>query len=137
MLGQLDTPDIVIADFEAGLGNLTRLKPGDLDLFLIVTDPTAKALEVARRARDLLRDKALGPANVIANRLLGGEDVDRVIAALGGERPQAAIPEDPALRSLDASGEAPFDGVPDAPAVVAIRRLAADIVSRGSSPEVR
>lgn len=41
---------VVVADFEAGLGTLSRLKPGQVDVFLVVGEPTAKAVELLQGA---------------------------------------------------------------------------------------
>ena len=112
-----------MADFEAGLGTLARVEPKDLDVLLIVVEPTAKSVEVARRAVDLARERGIGRTIIIANRLSGPEDRRLVEASFSG-LPLVLVEDDPALRSADVEGVAPFDQAPDAPAVRAIRSLA-------------
>ena len=114
---------VVVADFEAGLGTLSRMKPGQLDVLLVVTEPTAKALEVARRAVEMIRERALGTPHLVTNRVAGDEDRRLVERAFAGA-PVTIVPDDPAVRAADARGVAPFDAAPDAPAVRAVRALA-------------
>lgn len=117
----------MVADFEAGLGTLTRMEPGDVDVLLVVAEPSAKALEVARRAVELIGSKNLGRALLIANRFAPGDDLlsHEVFAGL----PPAIVPEDPALRAADASGAAPFDVSAAAPAVLALSAVATSLVA--------
>jgi len=115
-----------VADFEAGVGTLSRMKPGQLDLLLVVTEPTAKALEVARRAAEMIRARDLGRALLVANRVAAEDDRRAVERALTGLE-TVVVPDDPAIRIADAHGRAPFDASPTAPAVHALRALAGAI----------
>ena len=128
MLGQLEANGrIVIADFEAGLGTLSRMKPGQLDVLLVVTEPTAKSLEVARRALEMIHDPNLGAARVLVNRVAGEEDRQLVERTFPGDS-VTIVPDDPAIRAADANGNAPFESAPEAPAVRVLRDLAASLV---------
>ncbi len=115
--------EIVIADFEAGLGTLSRMGPDRVDTLLVVAEPSAKSLEVARRAIDLIGQKDIGQTIVVANRVTGPEDRLAVERAFAGSQ-LVVVPDDPAIRAADAEGVAPFDAAPDAPAVRLIRELA-------------
>ena len=127
MLGQLESGGhVVVADFEAGLGTLTRMEPGDVDVLLVIAEPSAKAIEVARRAIELIAAKNLGRPLLIANRFRD-EDLRLLDEGFGSLR-ALLVPEDAALRSADASGAAPFDACPDAPGVRALSDLAKSLV---------
>ncbi len=129
MLGQLEGNDrVVVADFEAGLGTLSRMKPNQLDVLLVIAEPTAKSVEVARRAVDIIRDRNVSQVKVIANRVAAEEDrllVERAFATGS----VTMVPDDPAIRAADAKGVAPFDSAAHAPAVQVLRRLAESLVS--------
>lgn len=126
MLGQLESGErVVVADFEAGLGTLTRMEAGDVDLLLVVAEPSAKAIEVARRAVELIAAKNLGRPLLIANRFRS-EDLRLLGEGFGSLRP-FLVPEDDALRAADASGAAPFDASPFGPAVRALTDLARSV----------
>ena len=112
----------VICDLEAGLGTLTRLAPGNADAVLVVANPTAKALEVARRAVEIASDKT--EVIVLANRVRDEEDLDAIRAVLGEERELIVIPEDTVIARADRDGLAPIDLDEDSPGVTALVALA-------------
>ncbi|MEO7238081.1 MAG: hypothetical protein ABIZ96_05650 [Gemmatimonadales bacterium] len=144
LLGQIEAEEsVVLADFEAGLGTLSRLKAGQLDVVLIVAEPTAKSLEVARRAVELLRERTALEPIIVANRVAGAEERLLIERTLAGTS-IVIVPDDPAIRAADLRGVAPFDAMPDAPAVRAVRGLSARLLTshltdagragRGASP---
>lgn len=128
LLGQLESGagTVVVADFEAGLGTLTRMQPGDIDLLLVVTEPSAKSVEVSRRALELIAGKNLGRTLVVANRVTG-QDRQR-LEELFADRALVFVPEDSRLRTADAQGVAPFDAETGSPAVQALSALAESLV---------
>lgn len=113
---------MVIADFEAGLGTVLRLD-APVDVVLVVVEPTAKSLEVGRRAAETVRAAGLGRVVVTANRVRDEEDSARVRAAFPGLDP-VLVPDDPAIVDAERRGLAPLDAAPDAPAVLALVALA-------------
>ena len=119
---------LVLADFEAGLGTLSRLKPGQVDLFLVVTAPTAKAVEVARRALEMIREKDVGRAQLVANRIASDEDRELLQSAFGAAA-RTEVPEDASIREADVRGVAVFDHAPDTAATRAIRKLAESLLA--------
>jgi CO dehydrogenase maturation factor len=128
LLGQLEgNGQVVVADFEAGLGTLSRMDAGDIDVLLLVVEPTQKSIQVGRRALVIIGERNLGRTIVIANRIASTEDRDLVTAAFADQM-LVAVPEDPGLRDADIEGKAPMDTVPDSPAVAAIRQLAESLV---------
>lgn len=128
MLGSIESDGrTVIADFEAGVGTLTRMKDGGVDVVLIVVEPTPKSLEVGRRAAGLARERALGRVIIVANRLRGEEDVAVIKAAFPDDE-IVTVPEDPTIIAADRAGVAPLDHAPEAPAVRALAGLAGRLV---------
>ncbi len=119
----------VVADLEAGIGTLTRLPEGAVDVVVLVVEPTAKSLEVATRAAGLVREKSLGRLVVVANRLRTDEDLARVTAAFRGEQ-LVPVADDPLVIDADRQGAAPLDAAPAAPAVRALVGLADHILGR-------
>ena len=115
---------IVVADFEAGTGTLTRLGGTRFDAIVVVTDPTVKSLEVASRAAVLAAEHTSGPIVIVANRII--DDVDRIAVekAFDG-RAVLLVPEDDAIPAADRADRAPLDADPDSPGVRALGGLAA------------
>lgn len=106
---------------EAGVGTITRMGESSFDHVLLVSEPTIKSTEVARRARQIITEAKLGPVLVVANKVRTAEDLDTIQSELG--RADIVIPEDIAVTMADQSGQSPFDAYPDAPAVKAVAGL--------------
>ena len=117
---------MVIADFEAGIGTVMRLD-APVDVVLVVVEPTAKSLEVGRRAAETVRAAGLGRVVVTANRVRDEQDAARVRAAFPDLDP-LLVPDDPAVVDAERRGLAPLDAAPDAPAVRALVALARSLL---------
>ena len=117
----------VLGDLEAGIGVLTRMETGSLDVVLVVANPTPKSIEVARRAVEAAASREI-KVLVVANRVASDDDLEAIRSVLGDSE-MAIVPEDPAIARADAEGIAPIDLDPDSPGVRAIieigERLAA------------
>ena len=112
---------MVICDLEAGLGTVLRIEAEKTDLMLVVTEPTAKSVEVARRATEAAAQRA--DVIVVANRVRDDADAEAIRAALAGHE-LVIVPEEPAIERADREGRAPIDVDPGAPGVRAILDLA-------------
>lgn len=133
MLGELEGEgQIVVGDLEAGLGTMTRLQDGQADTVIVVAQPTAKALEVARRAIAIAAER-VAQIIVIANRVRDDEDLAVIRAALGEHHELYVVPDDPAIAQADRDGLAPIDVAADAPGVRALVDLAAQLARRNSA----
>lgn len=117
----------VLGDLEAGVGVLSRMEAENVDLVLVVANPTAKSIEVARRAIETAVARG-SRVVVVANRVSGDDDVEAIRHALG-DVDMVVIPEDPAIARADEEGLAPIDVDSSAPGVRALiglsERLAA------------
>ncbi len=127
MLGSVDFDnDVVVADFEAGVGTLTRLSEQRVDTVLIVVEPTPKSVEVGMRALDLARERSVTRVIIVANRLRSDDDLE-IIRSAFPDCEVVAVPDDPKIVEADRKGVAPIDLAPDAPAVRALVGLAEDL----------
>ena len=113
----------VVGDLEAGIGTLFRLPEGGADVVLVVAQPTAKAIDVARRATQIASGRA-ARVILIANRVCNAEDVELIRAGVGFAGELVEVPDDPEVARADEEGVAPIDAAPDAPAVQALRAMA-------------
>lgn len=124
LLGQLEAGDrVVIADMEAGVGTITRMASDSFDRILLVSEPTIKSTEVAKRAKSIIGQARLGPILVVANKIRSEEDVAMIRHEVDAAE-VVVIPDDVAIAMADQDGLAPFDSAPDSPAVAAVRKLA-------------
>ncbi len=87
----------VVMDNEAGLEHISRLTTRDVDLMLVVTDPTRRGILAAQRIRDLTKELklAVGNLKLVVNRSPG--PLDPLLA------------EEIRSRGLDLAGVIPAD----------------------------
>jgi CO dehydrogenase maturation factor len=122
LLGELEGEGrIVLCDMEAGLGTVARIQPGQLDILIVVAEPSAKGIDVARRAASMGASRAR--VIVIANRIREDADLEAIKSALG-EHEYIVVPEDPVIARADRDGVAPIDLDPSSAGVAAIIALA-------------
>jgi len=123
LLTELDSAGkIIIGDLEAGIGTVMRLREGHADVVLVVAQPTAKSLNIARRALELTDDRGC-PVIVVANRVRNDEDL-AVIREAVGDCDMVVVPEEPAIALADREGRAAIDVDEDAPGVRVLIELA-------------
>ena len=124
MLGQLErTDEFVIADLEAGVGNLTRMAAKSVDTIFVIVEATPKSIEVAQRAVAVAAERHVAPVRVIANKIRSESDLEMIRAALGGDL--VVVPEDLAVLAADRDGRSVVDTAPQGPAVTVIAATAA------------
>ena len=91
--------------------------------FVVVVQPTVQSALTGRRVARLARLQAPEADVVfIANRVTGADDVHHV-EKLIGEPTFASLPADEQVAAAERLGVAPIDHAPDAPAIIAMRRL--------------
>jgi CO dehydrogenase nickel-insertion accessory protein CooC1 len=131
LLGEFEEDgNIVIADLEAGVGTLLRMREGLVDLVLVMCEPTTKSIDVASRAAEIAESRTA--VNIVANRVRGGDDIDTIRNAFPHHK-VVAVAEDNTISAADREGVAPYDYAPNAPGVRAIFELAKAIAQQPSA----
>jgi CO dehydrogenase maturation factor len=124
LLGTVETTGrTVVADFEAGIGTLTRMGEGHVDSVLVLVEPNPKSIEVGVRAAALAAERGVGDVLIVANRVHDDADRERIRDAFPGAR-IVEVPDDPAIVAADREGVAPLDHDPDSGGVRALGELA-------------
>lgn len=97
----------LVMDNEAGMEHISRLTTRDVDVLLIVTDPSRRGLQAATRIHKLAGDLNIGVkrSSLIVNQSKGGisDDFMKIIEASGLEL-AGMIPEDEAVYEYDFQG---------------------------------
>jgi CO dehydrogenase maturation factor len=101
--------DFMIIDNEAGLEHLSRRTTRDVDVLLVVTDPTMRGVIAAQRVIEISRELDVNVAQsfLIVNRVMGDlppklqSTVDEIGVPLAG-----MVPYDLEMTELDAEGKA-------------------------------
>jgi CO dehydrogenase maturation factor len=124
-----DAYDYVVIDNEAGLEHLSRRTTQDVDLLLLVSDPSLRGIIAAGRVAELVDElkTSVGATYLIVNRVNGDTLAEPLLQAIEEHKLNLAgiIPADPAVNDLDAVGE-PLVRLPeDAP----VRRSLVEILA--------
>ena len=106
---------------EAGIGTVLRIQPGQIDVVLVVAEPSAKAIDVAARSARIAENRAR--VVVVANKVHDDGDVDLIRFGVG-DRDLVVVPADAAIEEADRRGVAPIDAGADSPGVRALVELA-------------
>jgi CO dehydrogenase maturation factor len=119
----------VVIDNEAGMEHLSRRTTRDVDVLLLVTDPTQRGLIAARHMRDMVPELEIGVRHVylVVNRLRGelpaplAQAVEEAKLTLLG-----TVPDDPAMAEFE------FTGRPlvELPAETAVYRAVKELAGR-------
>jgi CO dehydrogenase maturation factor len=120
---------ICILDTEASTEHLKVGTAKDVDVLYAVVEPYFKSLESGRRVLALARDLGIEHLALLANKVRDGEL--EVVQRFADEHDLGligAIPYDECFHHAERAAVAPIDFAPDAPAVVAIGKLARKLV---------
>jgi len=114
----------VVADLEAGIGTLTRLDDSQIDVTVIVVEPTPRSLDVGSRALAIAREKHQGRVIVVVNKVDEPDTDLNLVRSKLGDVELLAVPNDQAVINADRAGVALLDHDARAPATLALSRLA-------------
>lgn len=119
--------DITLMDMEAGLEHLSRRTDRDVDVLLIMTDPSRMGFETARRIRDLVKEVHIKVKKIF----LIGNQFPETMENMLSEHAQdigvdygGTLPTDPAISRYNLEGK-PLLAIPwDSPAAKAAQSIA-------------
>jgi CO dehydrogenase maturation factor len=123
--------DYVIIDNEAGMEHVSRRTTRDVDLLLLVTDPTVRGLRTALSIAEMAKDVEVNVRRrtLIVNRVEGDLPAslqDQI--AQSGLEVAALIPADARVNALDAAGEPILALNGDSAACRAVEAMTAELV---------
>lgn len=128
MLGQLERADgFVIADLEAGVGNINRMAAHAVDALFVVVEATPKSIEVGQRAMAVAAERNVAPVRVIANRIRSADDLRMIRDAFGVNASVVVVPEDLEVLAADRRGSSVMDTRPPTPAVTVLSGVASSL----------
>jgi CO dehydrogenase maturation factor len=122
-----DAYEYVVIDNEAGLEHLSRRTTQDVDLLLLISDPSLRGIIAAGRVAELVDElkTTVGATHLIVNRVLSEPLPEPLMRTIEEQKLSLAglIPADPAVGKLDALGE-PITKLPhDSPARQALESI--------------
>jgi CO dehydrogenase maturation factor len=121
----------VVIDNEAGMEHISRRTTRDVNLLLLVTDPTVRGVKTAGEMARLAQELEINVQNtkLIVNRVTGElpEPLQEAIEDLGIEI-AAMVPADPEVNRMDAMGEPLINLNSDSPAWTTIEKMVTQIL---------
>jgi len=133
--------DYVVIDNEAGMEHLSRRTTRDVDVLLLVTDPTQRGLITAQRMRDMVPELEIGVGRVylVLNRLRGaGADGEGAIPQPLLEAIEDAeldlvgtVPEEAAMAEFEFTGRPLVELPEDTDLYQAVEGIAEQILLNG------
>jgi CO dehydrogenase maturation factor len=124
--------DYVVIDNEAGLEHLSRRTTRDVDVLLIISDPTVRGLTTAGRVVELIQElkTRVGRHYLLVNRADGAlpPELTQVIQK-HGLRLLGTIPADSAVAEFDAVGKPLVELPAESPVVQAVAAIGEKVVS--------
>ena len=119
--------DYIVMDCEAGMEHISRQTTRDVDVLLIMSDPTIKSITVAARIKELIGElrTTVGRIGLIVNRVNGTlpPEIEKAIANFRLEI-IATIPEDPYIADLEIKGTPLTDLPQDSPLQSKVKDIA-------------
>jgi len=118
--------DLTLMDMEAGLEHLSRRTDRDVDIMIVITDPSRMGLETARRIRDLAKEVHIKFQKIylVGNMFPAGigETLKKQAESFGIEL-GGIVPVDPNVVNFGMVGRPLLELPDDSPAVVAVKKI--------------
>jgi CO dehydrogenase maturation factor len=119
--------DFVVMDNEAGMEHLSRRTTRDVDILLIVSDPTQRGIVAAQRVADLVDELAITVKEryLIINRFPGDELPAALKDAVAGVKAEflGIVPYDVTLAEFEFTGRPLIELDADSPVYQAVREM--------------
>jgi CO dehydrogenase maturation factor len=119
--------DYIVMDCEAGMEHISRQTTRDVDVLLIMSDPTIRGVTVAARMKDLIGElrSNVGKVGLIVNRVKGelSPEIKKIIDE-SGLQVIALIPEDPDMASLEMKGRPVTELPQESPLQLKVKEIA-------------
>jgi CO dehydrogenase maturation factor len=119
--------DYVVMDCEAGMEHISRQTTRDVDVLLIMSDPTVKGVTTAARMKELIEElrSNVGKVGLVINRVRGelSPEIRKVIDE-SGLQVIALIPEDPDMADLEMKGKPVTELPQESPLRLKVKEMA-------------
>ena len=117
----------IVMDCEAGMEHISRQTTRDVDVLLIMSDPTIKGVTTAGRMKKLIEEMRsnVGKVGLVINRVRGDLSPEmRKAIDDSGLQIIALIPEDPDMAGLEMQGKPVTELPPESPLLLKVKEIA-------------
>jgi len=120
----------IVMDCEAGMEHISRQTTRDVDVLLIMSDPTVKGVATAARMKELIGElrSNVGKVGLVVNRVRGelSPEIKKVIDE-SGLQVMALIPEDPDIAGLEMRGRSVTELPQKSPLQLKVKEIVAGL----------
>lgn len=117
----------IVMDCEAGMEHISRQTTRDVDVLLIMSDPTMKGVTTAGRMKKLIEEMRsnVGKVGLVVNRVRGelSPEIKKAIDDTGLQIIDL-IPEDPDMAGLEMQGKPVTELPPESPLLLKVKEIA-------------
>jgi CO dehydrogenase maturation factor len=118
--------EYIVMDCEAGMEHISRQTTRDVDVLLIMSDPTMKGITTAARMKELIEELRtnVGKVGLIINRVRGklSSEIEKAIEE-SGLQVIALIPEDPGMGDLEMKGRPVTELLQESPLQLKVKEI--------------
>jgi CO dehydrogenase maturation factor len=101
--------DVAVLDMEAGIEHLGRGTAENVDVFVVVVEPGARAVQTAQTVRRLAEDIGVTDIVAVGNRVRSDEDAAFLREALAEIELVGTLPDSDDIRDADRDGRSTYD----------------------------
>lgn len=120
--------EYVVVDCEAGLEHFSRRTTGDIDVLLVLSDPSLRSVDTVFRVVELVGELQTHVGRTLIAITRSTDGIPAPVAERAAEHGieiAGAIPDDPEVRDRDTMGQPLIDVSPDNAALAGVRALLA------------
>lgn len=121
----VERDEVVVVDMEAGVEHLGRGTASQVDIMLIVAEPSRKSLEIAKKIYGLAKDLEIKDVFIVGNRVRDSEEKELIanFTEKNGLPLLALIPYDEIVMKADRVGETPLKYAETSKGIAAIQGI--------------
>lgn len=127
----VERDEAVVMDMEAGVEHMGRGTAKHVDTMLIVTEPSLKSMETARKLHSLAMDTGVQKIFIVGNKVANSDEAELIkqFAADNKFLLLGLIPYDEQILKADVKGEMPLEYVKGSSGVTTIQKIGEKIVT--------
>jgi len=117
--------EAVVIDLEAGLEHMGRGTAEHVETMLIVTDPSVKSLETARKLYNLAKEAGIEDASIVGNKVASSAERDLIEKFTAGNGMQLLgfVPYDEQILKADMDGESPLKYAEKSKGIISVHEI--------------
>ena len=126
----VDRDEAVVMDMEAGVEHMGRGTAKHVDTMLIVTEPSLKSMETARKLHSLAIDTGVQKIFIVGNKVANADEAELINRFVADNKffLLGVIPYDEQILKADVKGETPLEYVKGSSGMVTIRKIGEELL---------